>query len=505
MIVALLFVLSCQNQNNRELSTSERYTIENNRSSFDNRIQPVNQPITLTGGTLAKAAAGSAPATSIELTLVASVSAPQLSQQTLYASHVGYHGNRSYVTYHIPGEAYSGAIEIYDVTNPVQPVIVSRINLLDSDFYTLELTSDASQLWVGGARDIYTNNYLNTVDRHAGAILTRIQLSDGIFTDQIVENGQASFAVNSVAINGDEVFVATGDVNGTFSSVNRFTGQKIEEFEGIQNAEYVVANNQYVAVLEGSDTNAYLHVFSKSTSGLSKIETVNLAIPSTFVGKNGIVLHNNTVYVGAGDEGIIKHQINGSQPVQLSTLTGGSHVSGLTVKGNLLLVASGVSGLQVLEMNNGYANLGSYISSASVNYVSSSGNYIFLASGNAGLEILRFEQPLNPFCTNQTVIVENSSLTINNRAVLTAMGTYLEEGNTQNKRWRVRNQFGEEKVIHWEIVGGSESGQFTLSSKEEVHFSTFSSGTLRIRDAAGTQLDVKAHGGSVRNLQTACN
>ncbi len=110
--------------------------------------------------------------------------------------------------------------------------------------------------------------------------------------------------------------------------------------------------------------------------------------------------------------------------------------------------------------------------------------------------------PVDPFCTNE-VATQPAPDDSKMPGRLTAVGTYLEAGNPADKRWRIRNNAAQTLTYTWEQVGGAGSGSFEIPAKTELFFSTESANTMVIR-VDGQQVDVKAHGGTTKNL-AECN
>ncbi len=111
--------------------------------------------------------------------------------------------------------------------------------------------------------------------------------------------------------------------------------------------------------------------------------------------------------------------------------------------------------------------------------------------------------PVDPFCTNEVATQAGPADDSKMPGRLTAIGTYLEAGNPADKRWRIRNNATETVTYTWEQVDGAGAGSFTIPAKTELFFSTASANTMILR-VAGNQVDVKAHGGTTKNLAD-CN
>lgn len=81
-----------------------------------------------------------AATSTITLTLRADVTPPTVEGRQLHASSVAVAGPLAFVSYHVPGETYGGAVDVLDISDPAFPVLVSSrafvgedVNAVDSD------------------------------------------------------------------------------------------------------------------------------------------------------------------------------------------------------------------------------------------------------------------------------------------------------------------------------------------------------------------------------------
>jgi hypothetical protein len=129
-----------------------------------------------------------------------------------------------------------------------------------------------------------------------------------------------------------------------------------------------------------------------------------------------------------------------------------------------------------------------------------------LAAGCSDNNPIIIDEPENPFCTNETVFVNESDNIIR----LTAMGWAQNCDDTYGMRWRIRNGSGEAIEAFYNFAGAPElQGPFSLEAGEAVYFTsgTFDANnfsmTMRVF-VDGEQVQVKAHGGSTTDL-AECN
>jgi hypothetical protein len=113
------------------------------------------------------------------------------------------------------------------------------------------------------------------------------------------------------------------------------------------------------------------------------------------------------------------------------------------------------------------------------------------------------EAEVDPTCTNE-IAIEDYSGSDNKEYRLTSMGNYIEDGQF-GKRWRIRNHTDQDTLVFWELVGQDRSGEFSVPAHSSLHFTSHFSGsasgggTMKI-SVNGVQVDVKAHGGPVKEL-----
>jgi len=112
------------------------------------------------------------------------------------------------------------------------------------------------------------------------------------------------------------------------------------------------------------------------------------------------------------------------------------------------------------------------------------------------------DTPPNPFCTNETVFVDESDDIIR----LTAMGWILDCDGNYGMRWRIRNGSGQAAQIFYNFAGAPAfQGPFNLENGEAVYFTSemFDNNqvdrTMRLF-VDGEQVQVKAHGGNTTDL-----
>ncbi len=84
------------------------------------------------------------------LTLVAQISPPSFSGgENLTATHVHLDGNYAYVSYNTVADGYVGAIDVIDISDPLNPSVSSRLYYSNADINAIEY-SDGYVYAVGG-------------------------------------------------------------------------------------------------------------------------------------------------------------------------------------------------------------------------------------------------------------------------------------------------------------------------------------------------------------------
>ncbi|GAB5556650.1 MAG: hypothetical protein SchgKO_08630 [Schleiferiaceae bacterium] len=408
--------------------------------------------------------------------LVGEVVAPTHNGTVFYATSVEIFNDLAYVTYHRKGDPYGGFVEVIDISDPVNPYLISQLYVSDTDFHTVNLSNN-QVMYMSGARDVYSSGHSHS--GHAGAIAMKLQLNQGALTPFLSEVPLPSFATNSVTEYGHNLFAVAGDLYGsgvyTLDKNTLQLNNQPQTQDLFDDPEYLEVHGSNLVVIEGGQYGiGQLRIYNDPTN-LSQSTKVPLPYHSTKIGKNVLHIDNGKAYLAMGGDGLISVDLNSHAVTQYSQ----SHeVSGVTTDDDYLYAAITGGGLVVMDKNNPNQVIGTYTYPGSANYVTTDGQLIFIANGEGGLKILKKDEILDPFCTNQLVVRHNPNLSTTGQVNASAMGTYVEVNGVPRYRWRIQNQTGNPQTVNWEIQGTTESGVITLPIDGEVFFSSIQHGTL---------------------------
>ncbi|HAW59460.1 MAG TPA: hypothetical protein DCX03_10710, partial [Bacteroidales bacterium] len=120
-VTALL--VSCSKEDAPTFTNEDGIVLNNNSAELSKYIKIINEPLVLKGGLK------SGPI----FTLVAEAESPTINGIKTSASYVHRRYQKVYVTYHIRGAEYGGAIRVFDISDPVNPTIVSEMDFARID------------------------------------------------------------------------------------------------------------------------------------------------------------------------------------------------------------------------------------------------------------------------------------------------------------------------------------------------------------------------------------
>jgi len=318
-------------------------------------------------------------------TLVANVKAPIDSRgNTLSATSVDIQGDYAYVSYHLHGAEFGGLIEVYDITDPTTPVIVSQYWSENADFNDIEV--DGNKLYVtGGANPDKTG-------ADTPATFTIIDLKNGELPNAAPTfHSLPSFSGNCVhlAENG-KLYIATGNTGGQFITADANNGSIISKRDALT-AKYFDSEGNTIIGLQGG-TVGLLSVFNEN-NGLNPVRSIPVGSIIPEDGKAVIRLKNGLAYVCEGEAGLYVFDTNDTsgKPLEMFNPQSGD-TNGVDVDHGLVYVANGAGGLYVIDQNT-FKVYGNYNYDGSANFVRAVDNYIFVANGTGGLKILMRDNP----------------------------------------------------------------------------------------------------------------
>lgn len=292
-------------------------------------------------------------------------------------------GEKAYVSYHTRGENYHGCIEV--------------INLSEGECSILSFfehfTLDFNHLIVDNSRIIAAGG-----EPKNGAFLGVINLNDGIFQTYSAEPTLVELEGASstcVIRNGDYLHATTNEGYHTLDA-NSFSTVASIPTAGSSKFVYSDGTNMGVVSLTDRDSEqslAELNMFSATDYTFSAPkQTITLDVITPVNGKNVLNLEGNSAYICLGKNGVKRYK-DGAEVASFKldeTKVPKAAANGLALDDKYLYVAYGDGGLFVLNKED-LSEVASYrhAGGKSANYVSVSGDILYVAYGLSGVQIFR--------------------------------------------------------------------------------------------------------------------
>lgn len=342
----------------------------------------------------------------MQFTLQLNVDAPSVSDVTLPATHIVFRGTRAYVSYAPAGETLIGAVDVFDISTPYKPELISSARFVDSKITTMAV--DAEQLYLGTVTS-------NEKYADAPAVVEVIRLDEnGRLTDKSARVSVPSHVVTGIAtVNGD-IWVSSGTSEKKPGGLTVLSGKDFSVLseETIADVRAIALNGGVVTVLVGS--NAKMRLYTASTRAF--IREFHIGGLTAAGHKATIANTGNWAFVAAGDSGVVFTRIrqNGSttgtklmswgSPAGLAGVSNEDAVTNaVTVSGSYAYAANGGAGVWVARGNwsTTAQNLMPSITpigrldlpGVSANMVGVYGGSLFVAAGTGGLKVLMQPTP----------------------------------------------------------------------------------------------------------------
>lgn len=409
--------ISCDNNddNSGNQSLENGITINSDAATLNKRLDFTNSGVIAISNTSTSKSLSSAQAASdLPLVQIAEVNPPTDSKgRTLQANHVAVNGNYAYVAYTMMGDAYSGAIDVIDVTDPYKPKLITSALVADTDITSL--TYSNGNLIIAGAKDIDKDASLTNP-----AIVINMQLSSGMLTDKYTVTKLESKVTTDVAANTSSYFAVTGDTGSLFKISN--STKEVTAKVAVQDLRTVAISGDKIVTLSGTKG---VNIYNESTLALQKSFTTSNDVSAA---KRTIDFDGTKLLVAEGYNGLGVYDINSGSKVQTISLiaSGGDNVTNaVSVNDGYAFVANGAAGLNVYKSGTTLSSVGTVGITGSSNYVKSSGNYIYVASGKGGLKIIKMEKPNPAFanCSSYGTYNQGKDLILNSNEVKSYNGS----------------------------------------------------------------------------------
>ena len=289
--------------------------------------------------------------------------------------------DKAYVSYHTRGEDYHGCIEVMNVSEGICSIIS----------YMEHPTLDFNHLIVDDSRIIAAGG-----EPKNGAFLGVINLGNGIFQTDAAELTQVKLegaSASCVVRNGDYLHATTNEGYHTLDA-NSFS--TVASIPTAGSSKFVSTDNTHMGVVSLTNKNseeslAVLNMYNASDYTFSNpLKTITLDMIAPVNGKNVLHVEGNDAYACLGKNGL-KRYTDGVEVAEFKV--GGDTIAaanGLAVDNKYVYAAYGHGGLFVLDKED-LSVVASYRHSGgkSANYVTVAGDILYVAYGLSGVQIFR--------------------------------------------------------------------------------------------------------------------
>ncbi|MFQ6616432.1 MAG: hypothetical protein ACE5HZ_06650 [Fidelibacterota bacterium] len=378
--------------------SNDRIAITNDEGRLEDRVQYyTEQEVTVdSAGTrpLAKRVASQ----DFSLKLVAEVTPPSIDGQVLQATSVVIKGNRAIISYNMRGEPYLGAIDVFNISKKKTPKLTSEALFNDTDIHSVSF--DAGNVYAATATGdpAFSNP----------AVLEVIRLTG----DKLILEGNeriplASFAGTCIEATEDVIYATSGDDGG----LGTFDPSSLDPISAIplHDARWVDVEDDKVVVVQG--TPGQLSVFDEND--LTPLGTYSFNGADVAESKSTVEILGGKAFVAGGSGGVqILSVVTGSvvgniprpDPDALGLDESVVVTNAVSVDDDLLFISNGEAGVYVAQGSEEFDKTGSeeqqeitvlgklrFDDLQSVNHVTYKGKYLIVAGGLGGLKIVEIE------------------------------------------------------------------------------------------------------------------
>lgn len=396
-LAAIFFIVSCTHDDDRP--SNGGIVLNSDSQNLTTRVKYDN------AGVLSMREEGGSSdrtdqtAGSLPLVLVAEVAPPSYNGATLKATHVAINGNYAYVSYNIEGEAYGGAIDVINISNPNTPQLVVQAILPNTDVSSVKY--DNGVLYVAGARSTAAFPTAGTA-----AFSGIMPLNNGLLTTTLNQVSLTGNTGTSVTSSTSKYYAVSGD-NGSLYQLNK-TSNAVEMTIPLADLRAVGYNDNKIVVLSGTQG-----VKVYNANGLTQLLSFSTSQDVAAAKRTVDFIGTTSLLVSEGYNGLGVYNI--STGLKTQTIPVPTNVSGVTandittnavsVNNDKVFVANGGAGMYIYKNTNSVLSFLGSISlsgNSSCNYLTSSGDYIFAAMGNGGLKIVKMVSASSGTVTNCT-------------------------------------------------------------------------------------------------------
>ena len=383
MLLVAFTLTSCSNDDNTEAGNeNEKIIINSDVQSLNKRIKFDNSGV-LDVLTPLAGKKTTAQATTMPMVLVAEVNPPVYGGKTLKATHVAINGDYAYVSYNTEGEAYGGAVDVINISNPNVPQLVVQAIFPNTDVSAVSYEN--GKLYIAGAASVDAFPALSSP-----GFVSAMTLNNGLLTTNYVQTQLSGNVATSVTSVANRYYAVSGGA-GDLVALDKNTNQ-IQATIPVADLRAVSQNNNKIVVLSGTNG---VNVYDANSMAPLNTFSTSVDVPGA---KRTIDFLGNNLLVSEGYGGLGVY--NFSTGSKLQTIAVPTNVTGVdnadittnavSVNNQNVFLANGGAGLYIYKNENQTLNLfGSIAMNGSCNYTMSTGDYIFAAMGNGGLKIVK--------------------------------------------------------------------------------------------------------------------
>jgi hypothetical protein len=397
-----LVAVSCQSDNSDD-KASEKIVLQ--LTGLDGRVSTENakvvgkkdvpampdgfydDAVSAKSATVKAASTESDVASDIVLSLVGEVEPPVVDGVQVQATHVVVNGNYAYVSYNVRGEAYKGAVDLIDVSDPTLPQVAMEVTFPSMEISSLALKDDI--LYMVGARDVDAYDEVTSP-----AVLVKMQLDGDMLSEDISYQELEGTTGTDIAV-GDNSYYSVSGTDGALASfaVSGGTpGTTVDAYD----LRAVGIDGENLVTLSGTDG---FKVYSLST--MAEKLAVDLS-DDVEEAKRTIDFYDNNVLIARGFNGVGIYSLADGSAVNNLPMTTVDDTSidandlvcnAVTTSDDHIFMAEWAAGIVAYSLKGtdlaAPAEIGALGLDGSANYVANGDGYVFVADGTGGLKILK--------------------------------------------------------------------------------------------------------------------
>src|SRR2546425_1696546 len=407
-LVALVH-LSCSDASGPGDQANSRISITNNASTLASRVTYLDTSIPIDSAHVgypsapvpfasAAVSRSSAASQAFNLQLKAEVAPRSSGGQVLQATSVSIVGNLAVVSYNMAGNPYLGGVDVIDITNKNHPVLTSE---------ALFQNTDVSAVTTSGV-NVYLAEATGDTGFAAPAVFEVVKLvGNQLVLTGNTRTGLSSFAATSVAY-GTSVYATSGDAGSLFMlDPTLFT---VTSSIALHDARWVAAGGGKVAVVQG--TPGTLDVYSESN--MSVVGSWPFKGADIAQSKSQLELVGGKAFIAAGDSGVqvlsastgaVVGSVPRPNPDSLGLSPSVVVTNAVAIDQDLMFISNGEAGVYLAQGSQAFSTTGSETQQTitmrgklrfgnlqSVNHVALQSGLLIIAAGLRGLEVAQVNE-----------------------------------------------------------------------------------------------------------------